>query len=240
MKMCAAPALYVTTLALLLLLAACGDAPSGDKLFPLAEGHRWTYRVATAIDEDGSTQVETLTLANRGADKIDGAVSWRRRSESGIDYWLRSDHTGIYRIASKGPLDAVPLPDASRRYVLRLPLAVGTAWQAPTTTYVLERKNELPHALRHVIKPVPMNYRVAALDERVDTPAGRFEHCVRVEGVAEIRLYVDAMFQWRQIPVQAREWYCPGVGLARLERKEPSPTKFMVGGTVTMELVAWQ
>ena len=223
-----------------LLLPACADKPLGDALFPLAEGHRWTYRVNTAIDEDGSVREETLTLANRGLETIDGGAAWKRRSDSGIDYWHRSDASGIYRVAAKGPLDVAPQADNPRRYVLRQPLAVGTAWEAPTLTYVLARKNEVPHALRHVIKPVPMNYRVAALAETVQTPAGRFENCVRVDGRAEIRLYVDALFQWRQIPLEAREWYCPGVGLVKLERKEPSPTKFMVGGTVTMELVAWQ
>jgi hypothetical protein len=117
---------------------------------------------------------------------------------------------------------------------------VGTAWRATTLPYVLARKNEVPHALRHVVKPIPMDYRIAALGETVQTPAGRFDGCVRVDGRAEIRLYVDALFAWRQIPLTTLEWYCPGPGLVKLERREPSPTKFMVGGRVTMELVAWQ
>ena len=74
----------------------------------------------------------------------------------------------------------------------------------------------------------------------MQTPAGKFEGCVRVAGRAEVRLYVDALFQWREIPLATLEWYCPSVGLVRLERKEPSPTRFMVGGTVTMELTEWQ
>ena len=192
------------------------------------------------IDEAEPTQSETLVLANRGTDTVDAALSWRRRSDSGIEYWLRSDATGIYRIASRSPLEREPQLDNPRRYVLRKPYAVGTEWEASTTAYVLARKNEVPREVRYVHKAFPMHYRIEALAEKVQTPAGKFDGCMRVAGRAEIRLYVDAMFQWRDIPLVTLEWYCPGVGLVRLERKEPSPTKFMVGGTVTMELASWQ
>jgi hypothetical protein len=222
------------------LIAGCGAKPGDDALFPLGDGHRWTYRVSTVIDEIDAPERDTLVLANRGSETIDGAPSWRRRSDSGIEYWLRSDATGIYRIASRNPLEREPQLDKPRRYVLRKPYAVGTEWEAPTTAYVLARKNEVPHEVRYTHKPFPMTYRIESVAEKVSTPAGAFDGCIRVAGRAEIRLYVDAMFQWREIPLATLEWYCPGVGLARLERKEPSPTKFMVGGTVTMELMSWQ
>ena len=231
-----AAALILTSL----LLAACGAAPADDALFPLAEGRRWTYQVSTVVDEVDATARETLVLANRGADTIDGAVSWRRRSDSGIEYWLRSDATGIYRIASRNPLEREPQLDAPRRYVLQKPYAVGTEWEAPTTAYVLARKNEVPREVRYVHKSFPMHYRIEALAEKVQTPAGKFEGCLRVAGRAEIRLYVEALLQWREIPLSTLEWYCPSVGLVRLERKEPSPSRFMVGGSVTMELTSWQ
>ncbi len=229
-------ALIFATLAL---LAACGEGPDGDALFPLAEGRHWTYRVSTVIDETGATERQTLKLANRGADRIDGALSWRRRSDSGNEYWLRSDATGVYRIAARNPLEREPQVDEQRRYVLRKPYAVGTEWEATTVAYVLARKNEVPREVRYTHKAFAMTYRIESMDEAVQTPAGKFEGCVRVAGRAEIRLYVDAMFQWRQIPLATLEWYCPSIGLVRLERKEPSPSKFMVGGTVTMELTSW-
>ncbi len=230
----------VLVFTLSLMLAACGSAPADDALFPLGEGRSWTYRVSTVIDEAEATERETLVLANRGSDSIDGAPSWRRSSSSGIEYWLRSDATGIYRIASRNPLEREPQLDKPRRYVLQKPYAVGTEWEVPTTAYVLARKNEVPREVRHFQKPFPMHYRIEALGEKVQTPAGQFEACVRVSGRAEVRLYVDALFQWREIPLLTREWYCPDVGLVRLERSEPSPTRFMVGGTVTMELTSWQ
>ena len=221
------------------MIAGCGEAPRDDALFPLAEGRSWTYRVSTIVDEADGAARETITLSNRGADRIDGATSWRRRSDAGIEYWHRSDDTGIYRIAARNPLEREPQIDPQRRYVLRKPYVVGTEWEASTVAYVLARKNEVPREVRYTHKAFPMTYRIDALGESVQTAAGKFEGCVRVAGRAEIRLYVDAMFQWRQIPLASLEWYCPSVGLVRLERKEASPTRFMVGGTVTMELMSW-
>jgi len=225
----------------LLCLAACGPAPSDDHWFPLAEGRRWTYQVTTEIDDADAPLRETLSLANRGAAQIDGALSWRRRSDSGNEYWLRSDATGIYRIASRNPLDREAVPDAQRRYVLRKPYAVGTEWEASTVAYVFARKNEVPRELRYAHKPFPMSYRIDAIDAKVQTPAGRFDGCLRVSGRAEIRMYVDRLFEWQQMPLSTLEWYCPGVGLVRLERKESTPpSRHMAGGSVTMELSSWQ
>ena len=225
-----------------LALAGCSAAqPADETWFPLAEGRSWTYRVTTTFEDAGETpQREQRTLRNRGRDSVDGAPAWRRRSDSGIDYWLRSDASGVYRVASKSDLDRRPTLDEPRRYVLHSPYAVGTEWQASTIAYVLQRRNEVPREVRHTHKPVPMKYRIEALGEPVETPAGRFDACLRVRGEAAVRLYVDAAFDWRDVALTTREWYCPGVGLVRLERVEPSPSRFMVGGTVTMELTAWK
>ena len=234
----------MSVLVLSLMLVACGRAPAAietDALFPLAEGHSWTYRVTTALDDgDNEPRREQLTLRNRGKDSIDGGPAWRRRSDSGVEYWLRSDDTGIYRVATKTDLDRERKVDNPRRYVLQKPYAVGTEWEASTIAYVLQRKNEVPREIRYTHKPVAMKYRIEALGEKVETPAGTFDACLRVHGEAQIRLYVDAMFAWRDIPLTTLEWYCPGVGLVRLERREPSPSKFTIGGTMTMELTAWK
>jgi hypothetical protein len=223
-----------------LAVVACSSGPDDDALFPLAKGRSWTYEIATTLDESGNTQRETLVLANRGADRIDGAPSWRRRSDSGIEYWHRVDATGIYRIAARNPLEREAQIDMQRRYVLRKPYVVGTQWEASTVPYVLVRKNLVTSEGANARKPLAMSYRIDALDQQVKTPVGTFEGCVRVAGTAEIRVYVDASRQFREVPLTTLEWYCPNMGLVRLERKEPSPSRFMIGGSVTMELTAWQ
>jgi hypothetical protein len=229
------------TVAAAALLAGCGPAaPEHERWFPLADGHRWVYELRTVADPDGEVRSETLVMSNRGAEPVDGTPAWRRRSDSGIDYWLRADASGIYRVASRSPLDAAPIADADKRYVVKLPLAVGTEWQATTVSYLLAHRNQVPRAVRVTHKATPMSYRIAATGESVQVPAGRFDGCLRVDGTAQVRLWVDEAKQWRQVPLTTREWYCSGVGLVRLERQELTPTKMMVGGTLTMELQAWQ
>jgi hypothetical protein len=210
---------FAAALGLLSLLSACSPSPVGDGLFPLAEGRRWDYAVTiTGEDTKQAPKRERMTFYNRGAEDIKGETAWRRRSETGTDYWLRSDVTGIYRVASKTDLQYDAQPDAERRYVLKQPVAVGTMWDAETTVYV----------------------RVHALGEKVSTPAGNFEGCVHVVGHASLKVFVDEQGGWRDSPVTTHEWYCLDVGLVRLRREEPTASKLLSGGTLQMDLVSWR
>jgi hypothetical protein len=226
------------SIALGLGVAACAPSPDHDAFFPLAPGHHWTYRIVTARDE-AEPQSESVTLYTRGSETLNGEPAWRRHADSGIDYWLRSDASGIYRVARRGPLDRAPRMDEARRYVLKQPYAVGTEWQGTTTAYVMQRRNEVPRELSRVHPSLPIAWRIVAVGEQVQTPAGRFAGCVRVAGRAEIKLWVDESRTYRDVPLLSTEWYCPQVGLVRVERQESSPSKFFVGGRLVMELTAW-
>jgi len=117
---------------------------------------------------------------------------------------------------------------------------VGTEWDVTTTPYVLQRRNEFPQTQyqRHTL--LDMHYRIEAVGERVTTPAGEYADCLRVGGQSTLRIFFDAQGAWRDSPVTSREWYCRGVGLVRLERHEPSASKLLNGGTVTLELLSWR
>lgn len=223
-------------LLLLPLLAACGARAPGDALFPLEPGRRWTYEV-TIDREDDSHERETRVLETLPAETLDGVPVFRRRSDGGVDYWLRSDASGIYRVASKSDLDPEPKRDKEPRYVLKTPIAPGTGWHAGTTAYLLMRREEFPREIRHSHPDVPMAYTIEALGETVEVRAGRFEGCVHVRGQASLRLFADPVAGWRDLPLTTTEWYCPGVGLAKLVREEPANSGFLTGGRLTMELV---
>lgn len=232
-----------SVVALIFALSGCTPPPTGTQMFPLDAGRSWTYRLVTTFDDASLLpERETLVLSARGSETLKGEALWRRRSSAGTDYWLRSDDSGISRVASQGALDLAPQADKPERYVLRKPYVVGTAWSATTTSYVYQRSNEFPRELRHLkrYQSLPMQYRIEAINELVKTPAGEFTGCLRIGGRADIRLYVDELFTWKDVPMLTREWYCPGVGLVRVERAEVSPSKFIVGGTLAMDLTAWR
>lgn len=225
--------------AIALLLAGCGADPPRTSLFPLEAGHRWVYDLRTEW-ESNQLDHETRILSTEGEATVGDQPAWRRRSADGVEWFLRADESGVYRIASKSDLDAEPIPDAAPRFVLKAPIAVGTGWQTPTAPYLLRRKADFPPEVRHSHPSVPMHYVIEALDAVVEVRAGRFERCVRVRGQAALKLFADPVVGWRDMPLVTTEWYCHGPGLVKLVREEPANSTYLVGGTVTMELLQWQ
>lgn len=221
------------------LLAGCGAAPQDDSLFPLAVGHRWAYELTTEW-ENNVVEHEPRVIETLGRERLESGEAWRRRSDSGVDYWLKSDALGIYRVATKSELQEEPQPDKEPRFVLKAPVAVGTSWRASTTAYLLQRRQEFPREIRHGHPAVPMSYTIEALGEKLQVRAGAFENCVRVKGVAALRLFADPVVGWKDMPLVTTEWYCAGVGLVKLVREEPAESSFLTGGKLTMELVDWR
>ncbi|MDP4299635.1 hypothetical protein [Leptothrix discophora] len=221
------------------MLAGCGPSGATLPLFPLEAGHRWVYQ-QTSEWENNTIERDELVIGSLGQDDLPGiGRAWHRRSDSGVDYWLRSDDSGIFRVASKNDTQPDPVADPAPRYVLRQPLAVGTQWQASTTAYLLRRRQEFPPEIRHSHAPVLMTYTIAAVGQTVDSPAGRFGQCVEVRGTAQMRLFADPVQGWRDLPMTTTEWYCPGPGLVRVVREEPANSTFLVGGKQTLELNEW-
>jgi hypothetical protein len=221
------------------LLGGCSGPPASSSYFPLEAGHRWAYQ-QTSLYENDTSDTETLELHSLGEDRAAGDPAWHRRSASGVDYWLRADAGGIYRVASKNDTQDEPERDAAPRFVLKAPLAVGTSWQASTTAYLLRRRQEFPPEIRHSHAPVPMTYTITALGQKVQTAAGAFDDCLKVEGRAAMKLFADPVEGFREMPLLTTEWYCKGTGLVRLERREPANSTFLVGGMLTLELQSWE
>ncbi len=228
---------FLLPIVVALLLCGC-SAPKDDTFFPLAKGHRWAYELTTEW-ENNIVEHEQRSLETLGRDTLESGEAWRRRSDSGVDYWLRSDASGIYRVATKSELQAEPEPDKEPRFVLKAPYTVGTTWRASTTAYLLQRRQEFPREIRHSHPSVPMNYTIEAVGEKVATRAGEFSGCLRVKGVAALRLFADPVAGWKDMALTTTEWYCPGAGLVKLVREEPAQSTFLTGGTLTMELVDW-
>ena len=220
-------------------LVACSPSHDETALFPLEPGQVWDYQVTTEIDGEPARR-EALTLRALEAADLGGQPAARRRSSTGAEYWLRRDETGIYRVAARSELEAEPTPDPARRYVLKQPYKPGTQWQAATTAYLLERHADFPREIRHTHPSIPMLYTIESTTERITTAAGQWSGCVRVKGTATVRLFADPTSGWRDLPLTTLEWYCPGVGLVRLERQEPVKSAFLSGGVLKMELMSWR
>ena len=220
--------------------AACSAPSAGLPYFPQEVGRRWGY------DQTGgweSNTVEHAPLVRHALGEqslASGGKAWQRRSDSGVDDWLPADASGIYRVASQTDTEAGPAPDATPRDVPKLPLAMGSTWQAPTTPCLLRRNAEFPPELRHSHKPAPMTHRIEALDEAVTTRAGAFKDCIRVQGQALRKICTDPVNGIRDLPLNTTEWCCKGLGLVKLQRSEPAKSSVLTGGLLTLDLSDWE
>lgn len=223
-----------------LLVQGCGETPASS-YFPTAEGAEWIYEVTT--DTDGKTSRDIQTIRSLGERSYEGEPVVIRRSELGqsigVEYMLRVHEHGITRIGQRTDLEEASVLDEPPRTVLKLPLKQGVAWSTPTVPYTVLKKNEYPREIKYS-KPILMTYTVESTDEQVVVPAGTFEHCARVQGQATLTLYTDPVNGFTKIPVTTNEWYCPGVGLTKLERMEKLATEFFSGGSVQMALVRYR
>lgn len=225
-------------LGLLVLASGCGGAPSPD-YFPLNPGLRWDY----AIHEHNKLghQTRPLTLRNLGTATHDGQSFARRLSSDGNEYWIARRDDAVQRVGVRTAIDFAPRIDATPRTVLQLPPAMGQWWEVETRPYILERA--WPFRERFHFddsKRITLRMVVAALDEWVEVPAGKFEHCLRLEGTGLLNVLADARLGASAVLVTHTEWYAPRVGLVKLLRTEVLDTEQIVGGTVEMQLVAFE
>jgi hypothetical protein len=227
------------TLLCLPLLHACGK-PAGDDYFPLSEGLRWDYQVT--ITQPHRSDSKTLTIENWGTESVKDTSTTVRRTSDGTDYYLTHKDDGVYRIAKRTIVEELPQLDESPRMVLpnHPTTAQGKMWSSITMPYMILRVFEGDENAKADEWRFPMQYSVKSVDETVDVPAGRFTHCVLVEGQAEVTMYTDPRKGETAIPITTREWYAPSVGLVKLERDEPLNTDVFKGGKLVMELTQFE
>lgn len=221
------------------LISACGDRSGAGSLFPLEPGRRWVYEVRTQLENQPADTTQRIIHTKGEAEAPQGGKAWVRRSEDGVEWYLRVNDTGVFRVATRTDLEAEPTADPAPRFVLKAPIAAGTSWAAPTAPYLLRRHAEFPPEIRHTHPSVNMTYTIESVEEKVDTAAGRFEGCVKVVGLATLRLFADPVAGWRDMPLTSTEWYCKGPGLVKVVREEPAQSAFLTGGTLTLELTEW-
>jgi hypothetical protein len=214
------------------LASGCSNVDKND-FFPLPKNGVWEYEVLTKRlpNETRSTQV----LRVDGSTKVGTTNATVRRSDSGHQFAIAMTAAGIQRVGAKRDIDDAFAAETEPRFVLKKPYAVGTTWQSQTVPYLLLRRSEYPPEVG-LTHSAQMTYTIAALNESVTTPAGVFSGCLRVQGEAILRLYGDLTAGFANPSLLTTEWYCPGVGLAKLERSEVIASPLISGGSLTMTL----
>ena len=216
------------------LLAGCsGEPPDPDSYFPLEPGLRWTYRVTTTVA--GASRESRFSEHNAPPENVKGLEHAVRVTSDGTRYYLLETGEGVLRAAKRTLVESTPRFDEPPRWVLKRPLTPGSTWDHETHPYVLRRLHPYEESLTGSLR-FRMAYEITAVDETVEVPAGRFEHCLRVDGDARLTLYADGRTGYQDIEIDTAEWYAPGVGLVKLVREEPLAGEVFAGGRVVFEL----
>jgi hypothetical protein len=224
--LCAVLALTVVT--------AC--KPAGTNYYPLEAPRWWHYAVRESIlDEQHQSR---YLMQNAGlAPGLDNTV-YLQTAQTGSADFLRYHGAGVERIASLRPGMHGPQPDPKPRVVLPEALTVGTRWQVRSTIALAEsrtfepRDRIIPRRL-----PVELDKKIVADDAELEIAAGHFQHCLLIEGQGLASVPTDRGNGAASVAVAVSEWYAPGVGLIKLERRESSDSSFLKAGEQSWELL---
>ncbi len=220
------------------LFAACGQDDAGERLFPLEPGREWQYRVVRTT-MDGTRELRHVVRAV--AVPSGSELSGLRMTLDGRSLRYARTAEGLFRLgddAAGSTRHAGPAPGAPR-LVLPDAVAAGATWQSRDVTSVLENTGPPWETLFRITVPVPMRYEVVRDDATIETPGGRFERCLLVEGHGSTNADVGNYIGHATIEIRSREWFAPGVGLVRLERDERTDAAALSAGRLVMELDRW-
>jgi hypothetical protein len=222
---------YAALLISPLLLIGCSS--NNADYFPLSKGASWTYE--RSLNQNDETSRSKFSMQSLGTERWQDKTVAIREDSDGNRYALLVGPTAIERVARKSLVQAELEADAKPLTVLKVPLTKGATWTTPSVPHVLRRVADFPPELKYSHK-INLEFEVMALDATVETPAGKFSNCAHVQGRASLKLYVDPVAGFSDIPITQDEWYCPGVGLAKLHRQEPVKSRFLIGGDLKLTL----
>jgi hypothetical protein len=214
------------------MLSGCQQTDRG--YFPLHDGARWEYRL-TSTWSDGE-ETTRYAVTNLRSTMLDGRPATIRRDSRGTDYYITQDRQGIARVAKRTVVEFEPRPEPEPRYVIKFPPVVGTEWRVSSHPFLLKRLLPFKERFNRDFSVV-MQYSIVSTDAAVSVPAGQFTGCLLLQGEGTLRIYADAVAGISEVPVTSREWYAPGVGLVKLERREELTTTQIIGGSARLELL---
>lgn len=202
-------------LLLALSVTACSD-PGRDYL-PLPTTGTLTYALTETTS--GNSREQKLLTAIHGPLTINDQQVYQQLSANGPERLLQKNDNGIVEIAFYRSSE--PLYREKPILVLPQPLQTDSRWRAPVTTRLLEwRKHSLENAGREFRHTLMADYHCENIGERIKTPAGIFNDVARITITAQKTIEYGSVQEQSTIHVEMTQWYAPGIGLIKGERKE--------------------
>ena len=185
-----------------------------NSVFPLQEGIWWQYSIKRFIR--GEPHVQKIVESALPAIKIKGEkLIPKKRPDGRVEYFQRNSE-GVFKIDPE---------TGTREVIIREPAELGVNWSVDSKILYLKVTGAFESTYNRKIKneTIPIDYEITAIDETVEVAAGKFRNCIRVEGKGSIYGGGGSLKEFMAIDtinIEITEWYAPGVGLVKRQRKE--------------------
>jgi hypothetical protein len=224
---------------LVMLVAGCSAATKHPRavgitdFFPLAPRSQWEYRVTRRTDGVPLRFVATVQPdefagpSGHGCRVVDEQYGDHPRDRTPIVYCAEGGF--LHRVMSLEYRGESLTDNGLRSGEIKfLPVDLGgtRTWEGRTNAY------QLPDGSGFEVRQL---HQVFTQGEPVAVPAGRFDHCARVETTAiHFATAPDGAAVGPRIVYYYSDWYAPGVGLIRTEQRSATAEVL-----ATIELVAY-
>lgn len=215
-------------------LAIAGCTRQRGQYFPFVPGGYWRYDVTVQTVQ--LTKKSKSTVVGLDPIRFEGRELFRNKINAGTLYYYALVDGYVARVAKQTQDSAEPAFEKPPVIVLPVRPEPGASWTVHSRTGVLETTVDPFRRLYRMEEPVELTFTVASVDEELRVPAGRFSHCVRVEGVGTTSFAGDKTIFATAIDVRQTDWYAPGVGLVKSRRLETTGSKVLPRGEFRMEL----
>jgi hypothetical protein len=204
-------------------LAGCksGGIGSGTNYFPLTANSTWTYQIFSKSQgtqyqiTDRVIGVKYVPALKLTGSVVDESYSLVRGGTRPLVYYAKDGY--IARLSAldydQKTIQAPSWGRSEEAQFLPLQLVPNLNW-----TNVIFPYGHLSGAFN-----ISQNHRTFAETKQIDTPAGRFNNCIRIETQAS---YEGGVYERKKqkLHLTYLDWYAPNVGLIRTVTLEGGPT----------------
>lgn len=223
---------------LFIILAVTACSPSGDRYFPLDKGRYWRYDMTYQTMDGNFKGIYALEMLAR-EEKDDGASYIARTIDGELIYYTVNEK-GVMRTGSEKTVDRNTTYSGVERFVFRYPLEEGTEWESVTVSKALIKTGPPQKTEFHIRARVPVSVRIESMHDTVRVPAGTFHNCMRVVLNGDSFINAGNYIGRTIVNVKETDWYAPGVGLVKSERRETTTKKALDKGSITLELAEYR
>lgn len=223
----------------IMMLSGCSERTESNDYFPLQEGLHWKYNVTEELTDQSRKYV--FSIHNMGLSKRHLGINrslYLRRTSYGTDYYIEKNKKGRFVVGQRRASEQTISEYTNKKLIIPDQSTIHNTKRWKNITHIFALHSNPAYSVSNPQKQaIEMEFSIIARDLEITLPAGTFEQCLHIQGIAEFSFFADPLTGYEDVPITQDEWYCRGIGLVKLIRHEPLNTEMFKGGKIIYELV---